>query len=1482
MADIVFLKALRDKLKGGNARSIHLNSLPGRYAARLDLADLSHIEPGLADKFLQLLFSKANFEFKLSFDQLDLNAITQDEQKRLGLLSKRLDSIFFENEDNFKEHGTKTFGFGYPLIIKPSKQDPKKIIKAPLFIWPLEIYKSMNKVNTWSILRNKQKNEQGKIVDEDIHSVGLNEVFVSFVKTDENISIAKINEEWLDDTVIDRQELIETCIAVLESMNADSAVNIRQSLQDKLDSPVLSLPEAKWLDSVTSNKPWIHFGGVFGLFRSQKESIISDIDKLIERFDEFSFDDLDIGLSGKPFSAIETDPTQQEILNSLTVEPRKIIQGPPGTGKSQTLTALITNAMDNGLKCLVVCEKKTALEVIRQNLHKENPQLGELAALIEDIQSDRDGIVNSVRERINASNAHAYFNQTGYTTKQDALTASVAALNEQHGALDRKIFQGKNWTEVVGLYLQKSKGCNPAALKGLIDYRWFGFNNTNTEVPETAALLQKAESLFRQVNSTEHPLDILHDTIFGHDNFYGFRVAIEERSDDLIAHTASLLENFQNHRVHADEWHQHTYPSYAGYLQQAVASWHPFMSGIILLPEHSLPDSLDLESYCLAWQTQIDPLNNSLQTELTQYRQWLSKHYEDYYKPLRKEIDTYLSFFDEQLSLYGQKFYRNKPFDQLLTKLFGVFSKRQKKLKQARLDAVQQLSNVVQSFQQQSYLNHTFPQTEEVPDLKLLHNNTLELKQKADDWYGGIDEVIGEYIHRMNADSLHEQYKDRREEVIGQQQQVSDLVSQHNKVITDSSIKEGNTFSAHIEALKQVANKSAEIQTQLQEFRNVFGQQRNASEKFVSSLHELNNSISDPPLFREASEVPMNNQACSEWLSKQSVSGQLLREQVETARDYYEWKNFLLACTDSQKAIIRAFIASGLSEWPRQFESWYLGQVLLQNENRHLPRNDERIETYVRDKNEFRNIQVKSILHRWQLRQQASLHRSTYAGVNPTTLFNKRGSRGERRNSLRKIINTDFELFTDFYPVLMVNPTVCSSVLPLQEGIFDVVIFDEASQLRLEDTFAGLIRGKVKIVSGDSQQMPPSSYFQGGAAILDPHEEEFELEEEEELTQAKHKIDNSLNLADSESLLVFAENNGYRQSYLKVHYRSQHPALIDFSNHAFYGRRLLPMPARTAYTPIVFEQVNGLYDEQVNQDEARRVIEILLNRIHPLEDGRYPSVGIATFNLYQRNLILAELAKARQQNPEHDKKIEAFGPSLFVKNLENIQGDERDVIIISTTFGKNKEGKFRQSFGPIIQRNGYKLLNVIVTRAKMKVFVCTSIPEENIQQYPVLLQQLRNNGRAIFYAYLAYARAVHEGNHEQVASILAQLFDNCENKIFDAAGSAAGSESPFEEEVYEQLAEKIGAHRIKQQYQVGGFRVDLVVLPEEPGGKMIAIECDGAKYHSSAEAYAWDSFRQQELEKQGFVFYRLWSTNWWISPERELQKLLVRMSAKRE
>lgn len=1344
MTDLVFLKALRDKLKGGNTRSIHLNALPGRYATRLDLANLNYIKPDFTEKFLTQLFSNSCFDFKISFDRIDLNSISTDEQKRLGLLSKRLNSINIENEDNYKEHGIKTFGFGFPILIKPSKQDPTKIIKAPLFIWQLDIVKATNKVNTWSILRNKTRNENGKVVDEEIHSVALNEVLLAYLKTDENIFVPQINEELLEDAVIDKKELIDECLKVLKALNTNTASNLKDSLLEKFNEPLKNIPEAAALESVSGNLSWIHFGGVFGLFRTQKESIVTDIDKLIDRFNEFDFENFEVEqFPGTVHSAVETDPSQQEILTTLGIEPKKIIQGPPGTGKSQSLTALITNALANNLKCLVVCEKKTALDVIKNNLHKKNDQLGALAAVVEDINKDRDVIVNSVRDRLSNLSQYTSFNQTNYKNVKETVELKVQELNQQHKQLDNKIYQGKSWTELVGEFLNRQKVADFTELKPKLDYKEFRFTEDEKELPEYLSKIKTAKKLYADVKRLDHPLEILNDAVFKEDNPRALQLKLEELSKETF--------------------------------------------------------------------TKLQEVKSELQQQLSDYQNWLSSHFDEYYEAVKKQIRSYKDFVVSNQNEFGDLFFKNDSFTKFRIRTFSIVSKRYKTLKGNRITLVSRILEIKQAHQTLKYFEHSYIEGNHTPTLKVFVENINKLNYHTDQWYRNNEKVKADYLQNFSSDYLHPLFTEK-------------------------------------ERLKQTEKKFNDIVSLLK--------QEQLLEKTVEETANHNLKISEAEILQAEMKIIFEN--------------------LEDFREYFDWRKFYIQLSPLQRKVIRAIIEIKCKDWETTFQSWYYHWLLAIAETRlkGLPKNDDKIIEFTESKELLKKLQIKSIISNWSQRQVQSEKRlkQTYSSIK--SLYNLKGAPGQKRNSLRKIINADLQFFTDFYPVIMVSPTVCSSIIPLEEGIFDIVIFDEASQLRLEDTFPALIRGKIKVVSGDSQQMPPSNFFQGGTSVLNPTDEDYEEEmSASEVRTANRNLNNSLDLADSESLLVYAENCSYKQSYLKVHYRSEHPYLIDFSNHAFYGKRLIPMPAKVEYKPIQFIEVNGLYEDQVNRDEARQVVDILLNHIKPFKGGKFPSVGVATFNLYQRNLILEEIAKARQSKPEYDKKIADLGSDLFVKNLENIQGDERDIIILSTTFGKRTDGNFRQHFGPIVQSKGYKLLNVIITRAKYKIYVCSSVPADSVAKYSDELRQSKNTGKGIFYAYLAYAKAVSDGNNETRDNILKQLYENSETKSFDVE-DVYGSESPFEEEVYYRLAAKLGQERLQQQYRIGGFRIDLVVKSKLTGKPIIAIECDGAKYHSSNEAYSWDVFRQAQLEKQGFTFYRIWSTNWWYSSEKELKKLV--------
>ncbi|MCL5970347.1 MAG: hypothetical protein M1450_02525, partial [Patescibacteria group bacterium] len=202
-----FIKNLLEKLKIGNARSIHLNVIPGRSATRLDLFALAEIDPEIPEKFIEELITKDNFVFKITFDSLDLGKIDEETKKKLSLIARRLNNIVIENNDNFLEFGLKNFGFGYPILIKRDKKDPDKIIKAPLFIWDLDIERSFQNKNTWLIKKNED------------FPIKVNELLISHIARDESIHLEKLPKEILEDGILNKDELLDLTRKILAQLN---------------------------------------------------------------------------------------------------------------------------------------------------------------------------------------------------------------------------------------------------------------------------------------------------------------------------------------------------------------------------------------------------------------------------------------------------------------------------------------------------------------------------------------------------------------------------------------------------------------------------------------------------------------------------------------------------------------------------------------------------------------------------------------------------------------------------------------------------------------------------------------------------------------------------------------------------------------------------------------------------------------------------------------------------------------------------------------------------------------------------------------------------------------------------------------------------------------------------------------------------------------------------------------------------------------
>ncbi|MRG28983.1 AAA domain-containing protein [Laceyella tengchongensis] len=437
----------------------------------------------------------------------------------------------------------------------------------------------------------------------------------------------------------------------------------------------------------------------------------------------------------------------------------------------------------------------------------------------------------------------------------------------------------------------------------------------------------------------------------------------------------------------------------------------------------------------------------------------------------------------------------------------------------------------------------------------------------------------------------------------------------------------------------------------------------------------------------------------------------------------------------------------------------------------------------------------------------------------------------------------------ELLPVWLASPETVSAMFPLSQGLFDLVIFDEASQCTVESGLPAVYRGKQIVIAGDEKQLQPFEQFR--VSLYDEDEDEMDFEMEE-----------------SKSLLNLAKRI-YPVRMLQYHYRSKFEELIHFSNHAFYHGKMQVVPNVSSHhsTPAIrWIKVDGHWINQCNEQEARMVVDQLKQQLEKHPDQ---TVGIITFNVKQHDKILQLIDQRAKEDPHFSALYEEamkreLDERIFVKNIENVQGDERDVIIFSVGYAPNEEGRIYNRFGLLNIQGGENRLNVAITRAKEKILLVASIDPHELN-----VAGTKHEGPKLFRHYLEYAKAVSEGNKEQVLSILNRINPQSETKKqyhddqFD---------SPFEVEVCDYLR-SIG-YEVDTQIGVSGYRIDLgIVHPKDPGRYILGVECDGETYHRSPHAKERDLYRQEFLESRGWNIQRIWSRNWWRNPGIEIEKI---------
>ena len=492
---------------------------------------------------------------------------------------------------------------------------------------------------------------------------------------------------------------------------------------------------------------------------------------------------------------------------------------------------------------------------------------------------------------------------------------------------------------------------------------------------------------------------------------------------------------------------------------------------------------------------------------------------------------------------------------------------------------------------------------------------------------------------------------------------------------------------------------------------------------------------------------------------------------------------------------------------------------------------DQQVNTFSKEDN------TQFAISKVQIRSKLSQNRPSLDYVSPgsaVSVLLREGEKRRKQKSIRKLMDEAGELIQVIKPCFLMSPLSVSTFLNTDSVKFDTVVFDEASQIFPQDAIGAIYRGKQLIVVGDSRQMPPSNFFGSNVELDDGDEETGDI-------------------TDFESILDLCSTT-FAQLRLRWHYRSRYEQLITFSNRHFYDNDLVTFPSSTTdkkWIGVDYYCVeDGIFDHRSrnNRKEAEFIVDLIYKNIEQFPDR---SLGVVAFSVSQQDLIDKLLSKRRQTDPSKEFffRRDAEEP-FFIKNLETVQGDERDTIIFSVAYAKDSSGRLMHNFGPLNRVGGERRLNVAVTRAKFNVQLVASIHHTDID-----LGRTKAEGARLLKNYLDYAENGAIAIEREVNVNSFEQFD-----------------SEFELEVCEFLRQN--GYDVDTQVGCSNFRIDLGIKRHDTSDYVLAVECDGATYHSSKNARDRDRLRQQILENMGWKFYRIWSTDWFKNTSVEKERLL--------
>lgn len=1038
---------------------------------------------------------------------------------------------------------------------------------------------------------------------------------------------------------------------------------------------------------------------------------------------------------------VTVDSSQLRAINMAAADLSFVLHGPPGTGKSQTITAMVANALTKGKTVLFVAEKVAALEVVQKRLTALG--IEDFCLELHSNKATKKAVLDQLKRGLEIGVRGM---KTDYDKKIQDIRKMRAELDAYARTLHSKRPFGKSLRQLMDLYEMI-----PELNKRVRFDHAYASTLTESDLDHQVYSLERLIAAGKGVGHPHnHPLTAVHKTE------YDQRLKFDLES---IIHTyIDALKKFQ-----ADV------TGFAALMEiKAPVTEDEYRD--IYHCAHSVIAAEEIPSF-LCQADDVDREFVLPETYLIKQQAFSVKQAD------------FLSKWNENFLRMDMSSYREK-YDQANKKFFG------------KGKALASLTGEMQAFA-------TF--TVETDRIPVYLTDIAFYQQEAQEMAAAGAELSYEWKQilksHFTAEALHAYKTELKKQL--------QTMSQFSKQIR--ALEASDTLKSCIQKAKVLTADLAIVKETEAEVAKLLDLIFDHSEKNCLESR-----------LRLCSCIIENASSIKDWIIYQQYAVECRRKGLGSICDAYEAglpHDEVMAVY--LRSIYRSIILSVIENEPVLNGFTGIGF-------------NEKIAQFKKMDQEFMDLTKDEMFYK--LTHQLPASNDSLEVSKELNILRRAISSNGRGLSIRSLFEQIPNVLTRLCPCMLMSPISAAQYLKAENDLFDIVIFDEASQLPTCKAVGVLARGKNAVITGDPNQMPPTSFFAGNTVDED-----------------------NLDIEDLDSILDDCLALGMPSAYLHWHYRSRHESLIAFSNQEFYENSMFTFPSvNDRERRVSLVKVEGFFDRgkgRVNEEEAKTIVTEIRRRYEDSE-LKDQTIGVVTFNISQQTLIEDLLQEEYQKDAAFDKWANAGEETLFVKNLENVQGDERDVILFSIAFGPDAEGKLSLNFGPLNKEGGWKRLNVAVSRARTEMVVFTTMTADMID-----LKRTKSKGVEALKDFLEFAQ---KGRLQG---------DYVETRVEKEQG------------IMEHICRAITDGGYKYQKAIGHskFKVDIAVInPYNPKEYLLGIMLDGESYRQSRNTRDREVAQISVLSALGWELHRIWTMDWWDNRDKEISRLMQLLGEKKE